>query len=430
MLNLNQLGIQEKELLLSRIPKYVDPQKVHFKINAFFVHRNCTVFEECYREKMVSYYPMLPLLEKQVTFAEADYILYCHRYACCHDMSDIVLKELFEIDQHRKPGAEIIVVGKAANVEQLLNGSIKNISFYMSHFTEKLGKRFQVPIKENYFVWDDEYNWLAIWPVDGCLQKCKFCRRSYMEIPFESLSLDIVKQNLDFIKESNPEKLHNISLRAENLTEYGIDIYGRPMLHKLLDLLQSYEEIHSINIPIGLCIGEINSDILDALCRCSKLSEISLNLEAGTNRLLDLIGKPHHVEDAINVYDKLRSSNPNLYISSVFMLGLPTEGIEDIFELAKLIGICRPDHLRCNYYICAPKHPLAKLPQINKQVREYHLKILLKQLKSTLNRRCTIEYPSISKKSRKFQRKMNILEEINKYSPLPHHLRSNAVYIP
>ena len=166
---------------------------------------------------MVSYFPMLPLLEEQVRIEEADYILYCHAYARCEDMSHVVLKELKYLDSIRKPGAEIIVVGKAANAERLLNGSIKNITFWMSHFTEKLGKKFGLDIKEQYFVWDDEKKRLAIWPVDGCLRKCHFCRRSYMYIPFESLSLETIRQNLDFIRDTEPEKLKTICLRAENL---------------------------------------------------------------------------------------------------------------------------------------------------------------------------------------------------------------------
>ena len=62
-----------------------------------------------------------------------------------------------------------------------------------------------------------------------------------MDIKFESLSLDTIEENLNFIKSTHPERLKTISLRAENLTEYGIDIYGKPMLHKLMDLLESYE---------------------------------------------------------------------------------------------------------------------------------------------------------------------------------------------
>ena len=58
-----------------------------------------------------------------------------------------------------------------------------------------------------------------------------------MNIPFESLSLETIKAELDFIKETNPELMKWVDLRAENLTEYGIDIYGEQRLHELIDLI-------------------------------------------------------------------------------------------------------------------------------------------------------------------------------------------------
>ena len=139
-----------------------------------------------------------------------------HMYARCDDYSDFVAKQLENIAKSRKPGAEIIVLGKAANAEKLLNGSISNITFLGDHFTEKLGKKFDMDIKEEYFVYDDHEKHLAIWPVDGCLNKCKFCRRSYMEIKFESLSLETIRTNLDLIRLDTPELMRKISKLLKN----------------------------------------------------------------------------------------------------------------------------------------------------------------------------------------------------------------------
>lgn len=370
--------VKQQDQLFS-LENHVDSQESLLKINADFLKWN--VFDECYRELLVSFIPMLPLLEKTVPIEEADYILYMHPYARCEDLSNIVLEELHYIANIRKEGAEIIVVGKAANAEKFLNNSIRNITFWGDHFTEKLGQKFNLNIKEQYFVYDDELHHLNIWPVDGCLRKCGFCRRTYMDIKFESLKLEVIKKNLDYYQKNDPKKLIHISLRAENLTEYGIDIYGKQQLHRLIDLLDSYKEIETIEIPIGTAICEITPEILDSLCNCSKLYSIALNLEAGSDRLLSLIGKDHTRERAIYIYHRLRQAHPNLKISSTIMLGLPTEELQDILELADLIQKTEPDSILCNYYILAPRQPLAKLPQLTENVREYHLKFLLQLLK-------------------------------------------------
>lgn len=341
-----------------------------YKINADFVRFYAQ--EECYRELMVSYYPMLPLLEHTVPFKEADYILYMHMYARCEDFSNFVAEELKKIAKKRKPGAEIIVLGKAANAEKLLKGSISNITFWGDHFTEKLGKKFDMDIKEQYFVYDDLKNHLAIWPVDGCLNKCKFCRRSYMEIKFESLSLDTIKVNLDRIRLNTPELMRKISLRAENLTEYGLDIYGKPMLHELIYLINSYNEVEEIELPIGLCISEITPQILEALCYSKKITELSMNLEAGSDRILKMIGKKHTCNQAREILSAIHKNNSNVKITTTIMLGLPTENMGDILDTAKLIIDTRPDYIHCNYFICSPNLPLAKYPQLSNSCREYH----------------------------------------------------------
>ena len=326
---------------------------------------------------MVSYYPMLPLLEHTVPFEEADYILYMHMYARCSDYSDFVAEQLKNIAKNRKVGAEIIVLGKAANAEKLLNNTISNITFWGDHFTEKLGKKFDMDIREQYFVYDDIEEHLAIWPVDGCLNKCKFCRRSYMEIKFESLSLETIRTNLDLIRLNTPELMKKISIRAENLTEYGIDIYGKPMLHELIYLIDSYEEVKEIEFPIGMCIGEITPQILEALSYSKKITELYMNLETGSDRLLKLIGKKHTCEQARDVFSKIHIANPNVKILTAIMLGLPTENMGDILETAKLIIDTRPNHVHCNYFINSSNLPLAKYPQISKSCREYHLKKLI-----------------------------------------------------
>lgn len=418
-------SISEKQRKLFDFPEYDKLGK--YKINADFVRYYTQ--EECYRELMVSYYPMLPLLEHTVPFEEADYILYMHMYARCEDYSEFVVKQLQEIAKNRKDGAEIIVLGKAANAEKLLNGAISNITFWGDHFTEKLGKKFDMDIREQYFVYDDIEKHLAIWPVDGCLNKCKFCRRTYMEIKFESLSLQTIRTNLEQIRLKTPELMKKVSIRAENLTEYGIDIYGKPMLHELIYLIDSYDEVEEIEFPIGICIGEITTEILEALCSSKKITELYMNLETGSDRLLKLIGKKHTCEQARYIYSKIYESNPNVKIFTTIMLGLPTEDMGDVLDTAKLIIETRPNHILCNYFICSPNSPLAKYPQLSESCRQYHLEEfinLLYKLPVEKNYEFKVECYMINKNSRKNIKAREKLkeenEELQKYGFLPAHL--------
>lgn len=378
-----------------------------YKINAGFLRHN--VYEECYRELLVSYLPMLPLLDNaRCSIKDADYILYMHCFARIRDMAPIVLKQLIYLSKVRKKGAKLVVVGKACNIKEHLDKlQIADVIYFDSHYTEKLGELFNLPIKEEYFVYDERFKRLNIWPVDGCLNNCKFCRRCYMNIPFESLSLEQIKEKLDYYKEYHPELLEKVSLRAENLTQYGLDIYGCQKLAELIDLISSYNEVKKIEFPIGMCIGEITDEILNSLCQSGKINLIALNIETGSNRLLALIGKNHTNERAIYIYQTLRAFYPDIKIKSTIMLGLPTEGIMDIYELADLIEKAAPDELLINYYGNNERLPLSKLPQLSPSLREYHLKILLQQFKElNLSKNLFIAYPSILDARKRMDRRI------------------------
>lgn len=245
-----------------------------------------------------------------------------------------------------------------------------------------MGKRFGFPeVKEQYVVYDDYLDQLNVWPVDGCNNKCAFCRRNYMYIRFESQRYTFIKNQLDWYQENEPEKMRHLSLRAENLTQYGLDLYKEPMLHKIIDLINSYEAVKEITIDIGLCIGEITPKILDALCNAKKITRIAVSLEAGSDRLLKFIGKKHTCKQAVEIFTRLRNANPKIVIEVTVMIGLPTETIEDIYMLVELLHKVWPDFILLNYYINTPHVPLNQYPQMSETLREYHLKMLLKLLK-------------------------------------------------
>ena len=165
------------------------------------------------------------------------------------------------------------------------------------------------------------------------------------------------------------------------MTEYGIDIYGRQALADLIDLISSYDEVKEIRIIIGLAICEITDQILDSICKSGKFTFIAMNLEAGSNKLLQTIGKEHTRERAIYIAKKIKQAYPRIYLSTTVMVGLPTETLSDVYELVDLCLQTHMNYVLCNLYGIAPKQPLNSFPQLSPQLREYHLRLFVKLLK-------------------------------------------------
>lgn len=419
--------LSEKRKMMSDFG-FVDHEEFPYKI--YMGQLQFNVMQECYRDQRVSYFQMAPLVKKTVPLEEADYILYAHPFARIEDFTDDALEDMERLNKSRKPGAEIIVMGKATNLKPLIDEKYENITYVPSHYADYIGKRFGIDITDKYVVYDDELNQLNIWPVDGCLNQCGFCRRTFMHIPFESQPLEFIKEQLDWFRKHHPEQMKRVSLRAENLTEYGLDIYGKSMLHNIIALLDTYDEIKQIDIPIGLCIGEITDELLKALCQTKKIKKIALNLEAGSNRLLQLIGKKHTKERAIEVCNALYETHPDIFMQTTVMIGLPTEGLEDILELSDLIIKCKVRYVHCNTYGYSPKHPIASLPQVSRQLRDAHLSYLIKLLKKNYDNEYVLEmrYEKIDDTSkRKVNRQLERLKQMQEYS-LPRLLRVAYAY--
>lgn len=413
---------------------YSKCKEFEYKINAFPLMFN--IFQDCEREQLVSFFQMIPIFERSVPIEEADYILYANPYARVEDFTDSVLEELEEIDEVRKKDSEIIICGKATNIRDILKDKYQSITYVDSHYAEYLGQRFNLPMKEKYVVYDDRDCTLNIWPVDGCLNKCGFCRRTYMNIPFETQPIDKIKDELDWYKENHPEKMKVLRLRAENLTECGYDLGDNHTLDKYIDLVDSYDEVKEIKITIGMCIGEINDKILSSLCRTKKITFIALNIEAGSDRLLKVIGKNHTCDDIRRIVKTLYAYHPNLYISTTAMIGLPTETIEDILALGDLILECGFGYFHCNYYEYSPKHPIARYEQLNDQIRELHLRYLIRYIKKNFDEKYKAKYvlkmrhESIKDKGkRSVMRELEELKERQKYRKARQLMVTNEYFV-
>lgn len=423
---MEDLPVSQKEKIIKDLLQdfcyddYSKIEKYKYKINALPLM--CNIFQDCEREQLVSFFQMIPIYKISVPIEEADYILYANPIARVEDFTDAALKELEEVDRLRKDGAEIIICGKATNIKNIIGDKYENITYVESHFAEYLGNRFELPMKEKYVVYDDRNDTLNIWPVDGCLNKCGFCRRTYMHIPFESQPLDKLRQELDWYKENHPEQMRVVRLRAENLTECGLDIDNTQTLDQIIDLVDSYDEVEEIRIPLGMCIGEINDRILSSLCRTKKLTYIALNIEAGSDRLLKVIGKNHTCADVRRIIHKLYKYHPNLQIVTTAMIGLPTEELEDIIALGDLIMECSFSYFHCNYYGYSPKHPIAIYEQLSDGVKEMHLAYLIRYIKKNFNIKeakniLVMRHESIEDKSkRSVVRGLERLKESQQYS--------------
>lgn len=160
----------------------------------------------------------------------------------------------------------------------------------------------------------------------GCIRGCRFCQAGMIYRPTRERDVEYLK-NLakDLLKNTGHEE---ISLSSLSSSDYS-------MLKELLDFL--IEECRRTNVNISLPSLRIDAFSLQIMEKVQDVRKSSLTFapEAGTQRLRNVINKGLTEEDILDGAGTAFEGGWNK-VKLYFMLGLPTENLEDQKGIAHL----------------------------------------------------------------------------------------------
>ena len=185
----------------------------------------------------------------------------------------------------------------------------------------------------------------------GCIRGCRFCQAGYIYRPVREKKAQVLcDQGVDIEKSTGYDELGILSLSTSDYTELGC----------LADnLLKSYEGHHtSLSLP-SLRIDNFALNLMEKVSQTRK-SGLTFAPEAGTQRLRDVINKGITEEDIMKACRLAFEGGWNT-VKLYFMLGLPTETMEDVAGIADL-AIKIED---LYYQIAREKDIKARRPEIN-----------------------------------------------------------------
>ncbi|MBR3040745.1 MAG: TIGR03960 family B12-binding radical SAM protein [Lachnospiraceae bacterium] len=160
----------------------------------------------------------------------------------------------------------------------------------------------------------------------GCIRGCRFCQAGQLYRPIRERSLETLKKYArDLIRNTGHEEICLSSLSSSDYTE----------LQELLLFLIDECDAKKINISLpSLRIDQFSLDVMNKVQDVKK-SSLTFAPEAGTQRLRNVINKGLTEEDILNGAHLAFEGGWNK-VKLYFMLGLPTETIDDIKGIGKL----------------------------------------------------------------------------------------------
>ena len=182
---------------------------------------------------------------------------------------------------------------------------------------------------------------------EGCDRKCSFCaipliRGRQVSRPIEELKLEAKKLVDSGVKE--------LILIAQDLTDYGMDLYGERNLAGLLDALLDIPEISWIRLHYTYP-ASFPEDVLD---RIRIHSRICNYLDIPFQHISDTVLKNMHrgisTEQTLELLSTIRTIIPGVVIRTTILTGHPGEGLKEFQELKDFIKLARFERLGAFIY--------------------------------------------------------------------------------
>ena len=160
----------------------------------------------------------------------------------------------------------------------------------------------------------------------GCIRGCRFCQAGFLYRPVREKSPQVVDRQCRALCESTG--YDEISLSSLSTSDYS-------RLNPLLDQLLTWtkEEKTGVSLP-SLRVDNFSTELMDKISSVRR-SGLTFAPEAGTQRLRDVINKNVTEEELLKTAATAFAggwSSIKLY----FMIGLPTETMEDVAGIAQL----------------------------------------------------------------------------------------------
>ncbi len=177
---------------------------------------------------------------------------------------------------------------------------------------------------------------------EGCDRPCSFCaiplmRGNHVSKPIEELVAEAKSLAAKGVKE--------LMLIAQDSTYYGLDIYKKRELARLLENLSEVEGIEWIRVHYAFP-GGFPEDILDVMVsRPNICNYLDMPLQHVSDNMLKSMRRGTTREKTYNLVQKIREKIPGIALRTTLIAGYPGETKEDFEDMKAFIKDLRFDRL-------------------------------------------------------------------------------------
>ena len=234
---------------------------------------------------------------------------------------------------------------------------------------EGYGLEFKGKDYERMLTTPSHYAYLKI--AEGCNRYCSYCAIPLITGKFTSRTIEDILEEVKWLVSKGVKEFNVI---AQDLSSYGLDLYGEHRLAQLLDQMAQVEGVEWIRIHYTYPT-DFPYDILPVMAKHSNICKyMDIALQHCSDNMLKLMRRRITREEQDALIARIREEVPGICLRTTLLVGHPGETEEDFNELCEWVKKMKFDRLGAFAYseeegTYAAKHYTDDIPQEEKERR-------------------------------------------------------------
>lgn len=206
---------------------------------------------------------------------------------------------------------------------------------------------------------------------EGCDRHCAYCAipiitGKHHSRPIEDIVSEITSLVSDGVKE--------FQIIAQELTYYGVDLYGKQKIAELIDKIANIEGVRWIRLHYAYPTN-FPYELLDVMAKHPNVCKyLDIALQHISDHMLTAMRRNTTKEQTYSLIERIRKTVPGIAIRTTLMVGFPGETDDDFKELVEFVKWARFERMGAFTYseeegTYSAEHYEDNVPAEVKQVR-------------------------------------------------------------
>lgn len=229
-----------------------------------------------------------------------------------------------------------------------------------------------VPETDRVVCTSDYWAWLRI--AEGCDNRCAYCVIPFIRGRFRSRPEEKILEEAENLAQAG---MKEIIVVAQDITRYGLDLYGKRTLADLLPKLCAIEGIQWVRLHY-LYPDEITDELIDVIANEPKIVKyLDIPIQHISDHILKAMHRRGTGQEIRALFTKLRQRIPGLVLRTSLIAGFPGETEEDFEELCQFLLEYKLERAGVFPYSPEPGSVAATLPdQVDEDVKRRRVELI------------------------------------------------------